>query len=630
VTSIVLAADEHYLPYVPANIAQIARYGRRADSVILAFPAKLDRTQLSDVESAAAIHDLGLTLLPVAEISHLYTDGTISDHQHISHFTYSKLLLADMLPQLDDVLYLDVDTLVRAPLNELLELELRHPLGAVVDLAGTGAHLFGTPREPYFNAGILRMSLARMRNERVWDQALSNLKTRPELTWQDQDVLNLIFRGRFDSLPMTYNVSDMAVRRYNGLELLADPVIVHFNGPLKPWHTSATSPFAREWRRQYAEACFATSVQTEQRFDAEQRTRGFSAVIQERSGSDRLAGLARTVLPAAAKRATKQAATRVVDRTLSRLEEVRAAIRWAPLPKQTSFGGERPSAPAAPSTKGGNQSKDHQLDLLISVARSGTNALGDVIQHSRPDIHWMNELYLGAPFAPNLLEGELVDQFPWFASDPPDPRKEMRASERQLAFSRFAVTMSENAVELTTAVLQSRSGRSMIKVFPEHLHPCAFEELLATFHPRLLIMRRDLIFTCISRLQAQHVNAWRKTDLTDVPYTVDERSALQYALQCDAWFDRVERLAEELDLHTAWITYGGLFTTGADIPVLQSFYPGPPLPVDPDSGALRSGLQIQHKRSDASILDMLKAVSDLSAATQSRLLRMPGSNQHIS
>ncbi|WP_313674534.1 hypothetical protein [Mycolicibacterium sp.] len=52
-TSIVLAADEHHLPYVPSNIAQIARYGRRADGVNLVFPAGLANAHLADAEVAA-------------------------------------------------------------------------------------------------------------------------------------------------------------------------------------------------------------------------------------------------------------------------------------------------------------------------------------------------------------------------------------------------------------------------------------------------------------------------------------------------------------------------------------------------------------------------------------------------
>ena len=64
-------------------------------------------------------------------------------------------------------------------------------------------------------------------------------------------------------------------------------------------------------------------------------------------------------------------------------------------------------------------------------------------------------------------------------------------------------------------------------------------------------------------------------DLTEAPYAISERAALHYALRCDSWFDRLDLLAAELGLTTAWLTYTGLFATGADIPRLQSFYPGP-------------------------------------------------------
>lgn len=129
--SVVLAADETYLPHIACNIAQLARFARSADSVVLAVPAGLEAEHVTEAQAAADIHGLQLDVVPVSELAALRSRRVIHGLGHISDFAYSKLVLAEILPHLDDVLYLDVDTLIRTPLDELLarELNLNPPMG---------------------------------------------------------------------------------------------------------------------------------------------------------------------------------------------------------------------------------------------------------------------------------------------------------------------------------------------------------------------------------------------------------------------------------------------------------------------------------------------------------------------
>lgn len=639
-TSIVLTADENYLRYLPTLFAQISIFGRRADGVTLAVPAGMAAHHLPPLEAAAAIHGISLNLVPVSERD----DGQIArftpirEGNHSSHFTYARLLLPEMLPEIDDVLYLDVDTMIRAPIDDLLQWELCHPIGAVQELAGTAAHLFGTPRAPYFNAGVLRMSLERMRRERLWERSLRILETRPEVKWFDQDVLNLAFTNRFDSLPLTYNVSDMVVRKYPALTVLDDPVIVHFNGPVKPWHPSATSPYAREWRQRYREANTAAGLGEAalgERDPATDSTGRLAAYRRDRrAGRSQANSVVRAVLPAAAKQVAKGAATAVVDQALSRLEEISAGLRSPRLPATRHY---LPKAPGRSKATLDEDTADCGLDLLISVARSGTNALGEAIRRSRPDVRWMNELYLGAEWS-DSVDREILDRFPWFSNGGPEAINDLPATGRQGAFDSFAATVSGQVVELTRAILENRPGRTLIKLFPDQLHPSAVEELLRVFRPRLLVLRRELIFTYVSRLRAMQLDrrdkrfgkAWLGTDLTEAPYAIDDRAALQYVLRCDSWFDRLDQLAREFDLSNVWLTYTGLFVTGEDIATLESFYPGPAMPTGAKSAGLQSGLTIQDRRTDSSVLEMIEAVGNLSGTTRANLLRLPGHHRDCS
>ena len=593
--SIVLAADGHHLSSVSCTLAQLGRFGRSAEAVTVLVPASVPDSDLARIRAVASAHDVGLDVVVVPDLG----------------FGHRRLRLAEHLGHLDDVLYLDVNVLICAPLDQLLGWELRHPLAAVPELGGNGLPLFGAAKVPYFNARVLRMSLERLRREQVWNQALEVALVRPRL--RSQDVLNLLFADRFDSLPIAFNVPESYIDRYPELATMQDPVIVRFDGPTKPWHGPARTPLAREWRRQ----CAAAWRLSGDGIDGADATPLISGPSAQRAG---ISDLARAVLPPRVKQSLKSAPVRALDRAVCQLDELRTTIKAG-----------RPLLPARlPATNSPRQSRDRSadvvedqgLDLLVSIPRSGTTALGKALSVANPDADYFNEVYQGQ--SEFVGAEDIAARFPWFADGDFTKRRNLTPAERALAWRAFVATMSQNAVAFTHALLAGRQGRSLIKIFPGHLHRGAFEELLHVFRPRLLFLRRDNIFTYVSRIRAFSTRSFVHSDSTDVPYAIDNWEAGKYILDRDEWFDRVAHLAQELQLHCAAVTYDGLFTTGDDVPVLNSFYPGVSLLTDPMSGRLRVDLTVQDRRTDTSVREMITAVNALSPATQAGLLRLPG------
>lgn len=616
VTAIVLAADLRYLPYIPCNLAQLARFARRADGVTLVVPPTVTHDNLAPVFGAAEALRVGLEVVSLEHLETLHSRGVIADSNHVSYFTYSKLLFAEILPHLDEILYLDVDTLIRGPIDDLLSWELHNSVGAVHELSDVGRGLFGTVRQAYFNAGVIRMSLKRLRQERLWDRALEILTDRPELRRQEQDVFNLLFSGRFDSLPPTFNVLDPAEPFGSRLAVLKDPTIFHFAGQNKPWNRDTkSSTFVREWRLQnlevapFGEALKALPIEPHKPIskaanDGPPKQRG-------------LYGVAKAALPPKVKRLVKEATFQSLERAIYELEETRLALkRRGELPGLAAVHDQFPviSHPRAEGSR---------LDLLISVARSGTNALANAVKRSRPDVTYRSEIYAG--FTDELPEEE-VSTIPWFAAGHPDIRGKMPAEQRNAMRLAFKATMSEHVVDFTETLLEITPGRCLIKVFPDHLDPAAFAELLSVFRPRLLILRRNMLFSYVSLLRATRTGLFWDSDSTDVPYHVKEQDVFHYTRKCDGWFDLTAILAERLQLDCRWLTYEGIFTTGTDVAVLESFYPGLAMPTDPRTRGLKSEFQTQDRRSDSSVLGMVQAVSRLSAAAQAQLLRLPGTH----
>jgi lipopolysaccharide biosynthesis glycosyltransferase len=186
-----------------------------------------------------------------------------------------RFLLAELLPELSRVLYLDVDILVADRLDELWAMPLEGMgLAAadnVVELAlRPRLETLGLPPGAcYFNSGVLLLNLERMRATGATQRLLELARLRgTEFLWPDQDALNLVFGAERAPLHPRWNCQN-ALYWWRGLadgvygpqaiaEAIAHPAIVHFEGPglAKPWHYLNKHPLRERWREHLRQTPF--------------------------------------------------------------------------------------------------------------------------------------------------------------------------------------------------------------------------------------------------------------------------------------------------------------------------------------------------------------------------------------
>lgn len=179
-----------------------------------------------------------------------------SDYGRPSVATYRRLQLADWLPAIDRLIYLDADLIVRRDLQDLWAEDLNGlPIGAVMDpwmptIPGTCEEF----SQGYFNAGVLLFDLALWRRERLTDSCLAEIERRQgrasasggnALGYRcDQTPLNAVLNGRWKSLPPKWNATayltprlaaQLSIPSAELREALEDPAIFHFLGAHKPW-----------------------------------------------------------------------------------------------------------------------------------------------------------------------------------------------------------------------------------------------------------------------------------------------------------------------------------------------------------------------------------------------------------
>ena len=182
--------------------------------------------------------------------------GGLVHHTTVS--TMDRCALPDLLPQIDRIVYLDVDLIVLGDVGELYAWPLADkPLAAVTAfrlgvwlessarLSTQGeqraehlrhlraaSSVAGPLQGPAFNAGVLVMSLDAMRRDGFTVQAE---RIFGEFGYDDQTLLNCYAGGDYVELPQAWN---MDYESYFGAD--AEPAkIVHWKGRRKPWEGDA-------------------------------------------------------------------------------------------------------------------------------------------------------------------------------------------------------------------------------------------------------------------------------------------------------------------------------------------------------------------------------------------------------
>lgn len=136
-------------------------------------------------------------------------EGVYTDPRYTEAASF-RLLLPEILPEYDRIVYIDCDVIVRQDVGRLFaETDLSDNWLAVVfeapiERQAERFRALGCDPQRYFNSGFLLMNLAQMRKENVSERLLEACRV-PYLEFPDQDALNQVCQGRVLPLSPVYN-----------------------------------------------------------------------------------------------------------------------------------------------------------------------------------------------------------------------------------------------------------------------------------------------------------------------------------------------------------------------------------------------------------------------------------------
>lgn len=212
---VVYITDKNYIDYVNTSARSLLRYN---DAKIIVVSPEPIETEFENL------------VIPIdREYKH-------RDHDRITDAAYLKLYL----PQLpyDKVLYLDGDTLVLQPLDELWELEPKY-------IAITESHDFGKVQAQDLGVkkyGLTGMMLMNLKNLREFNFTEKCLKAEPEVKYwyHDETIINYVMKNKLQFIDIKWDYC--LNRKYEGRDT-DDIKILHVIGQDKtPMNTYNNLP----------------------------------------------------------------------------------------------------------------------------------------------------------------------------------------------------------------------------------------------------------------------------------------------------------------------------------------------------------------------------------------------------
>ncbi|MBR2996956.1 DUF4422 domain-containing protein [Candidatus Saccharibacteria bacterium] len=273
--AIVLSADDYYVPYLATVLSSVKENTTTSNNYdVIVMTKNISLANQTRLQSIFNSKNTSLRFIDISRFEPQFKKLFLRGHFAIE--TWFRLLMPEIFPHYNKILYLDSDLVVNSDLAKLYNTNIQGKLLAACRDADTAGLYNGAQpdkkhymdhilkiKKPYdyFQAGVVLFNLAEFREQYTTAEML---KFAGSYKWQllDQDVLNFLAQEQVVFVDMSWNVMhdwkgarieeniSRAPERLSIEYLTArkNPKIIHYAGPDKPW-TDPEADFAEIfWR----------------------------------------------------------------------------------------------------------------------------------------------------------------------------------------------------------------------------------------------------------------------------------------------------------------------------------------------------------------------------------------------
>lgn len=233
---IFFAVDDAYIPFLAVTIKSLSKKINKSNiynlRILYTNITKENQKEIMKYKNENII----IEFVNVNE-SLKKLEGKLLIRDYYSNATYYRILIPNLYPQYEKVLYLDSDIVILDDIAKLYNVNINNYLiGAVSEhwfrnyseFKGYGEKVIGLKSyKKYINAGIMLMNLQKLRYIQFEDKFLHLLETVKYRFAQDQDYFNRICKGNIKYLKEYWNASGYLYSKSNAK-------IIHYT-IFKPW-----------------------------------------------------------------------------------------------------------------------------------------------------------------------------------------------------------------------------------------------------------------------------------------------------------------------------------------------------------------------------------------------------------
>jgi hypothetical protein len=193
--------------------------------------------------------------------------------------------------------------------------------------------------------------------------------------------------------------------------------------------------------------------------------------------------------------------------------------------------------------------------FVISFPRSGTTALGSLLQQPSAEInyhgeffalnHWNKTLRQISKFYPFFMRryfvGYLLQKRKW----------------RYYQFERLKLNPDK-----ALSALAKIPGTHVFKIFPFHIYDQSLEAAIKKFKPDILFLRRNHLDRLVSHKKAMATGVWHGVSTASVEVEIDEKQLDKYMADYENFYQRMNLCADSISAKVLDVDYETLFNPG--------------------------------------------------------------------
>lgn len=249
--SVVFISDDNYAVNTAVAITSLYKNrNKQKDYHVYIIAVEIDEKKLRKI---AELEEDGFKI-SIIQSEHMLQEFYMKDFT-VSPAAITKFFLAEILEDLDRVIYLDGDVIVQGDLEELFDVSLENKYAAVVrdviaeKMVPSMMKRLKSNLKHYFNSGMMVLNLKKMRMDNISTKLL-NYRRDGINYFMDQDALNIVFDENVNYISCKYNYmitlhenlceEDLRVEcnldvDKTECERMMEAKILHLTGREKPW-----------------------------------------------------------------------------------------------------------------------------------------------------------------------------------------------------------------------------------------------------------------------------------------------------------------------------------------------------------------------------------------------------------